>query len=79
MVVENAFGRLTLPDMKLVTSMVYACCALHNLYENHGETYDIGLDVHDPARAVAGAEGQGAEEEGKDVREGLMGHLLLNN
>ena len=92
-VVENAFGRLkgrwrcllkrNDSDIKLVTSMVYACSDLHNS-ENHGETYDTGLDVHEPATTpVAGAEGhgdgEGAEEEGRDVREGLMRHLLLNN
>ncbi|XP_033985671.1 protein ANTAGONIST OF LIKE HETEROCHROMATIN PROTEIN 1-like [Trematomus bernacchii] len=83
-VVENAFGRLKGRwrclmkrndcDVKLVKSMVLTCCALHNLCESHGETYDDGWDA--PAAAEPGvAVAQGAEEEGRDIREGLMRYL----
>ena len=80
-VVENAFGRLKGRwrcllkrndcDLKLVKSMVLTCCALHNLCESHGETYDTEWDSSatvQPVMAVA----QGVEEEGRDIREGLM-------
>ena len=84
-VVENAFGRLKGRwrcllkrndcDVQLVKSMVVTCCALHNLCENHGETYENEWDAPaavEPVVAVA----QGVEEEGRDVREGLMHHLM---
>lgn len=90
MAVENAFGR---PkgrwrcllkrndcDTQLVKSMVLTCCALHNLCEDHGETYETSWDVpeaaaHKPAVAVA----QGVEEEGRDVRDALMQYLSCNS
>jgi len=82
-VVENAFGRLKGRwrclmkrndcDVKLVKSMVLTCCALHNLCESHGETYDDGWDA--PAAEPGVAVAQGAEEEGRDIREGLMRYL----
>ncbi|XP_058478698.1 uncharacterized protein zgc:113227 [Solea solea] len=87
-VVENAFGRLKERwrcllkrndcVIQLVKSMVVTCCALHNLCESYGETYNSEWDaltavtVVEPVVEVA----QGAEE-GRDVREGLMRHLLL--
>lgn len=86
--VENAFGRLkgrwrcllkrNDSETKLVKSMVLTCCALHNLCESHGETYvpewntPAAATVVEPVAAVA----QGVEEEGRDVREGLMRHFL---
>ncbi|XP_034053623.1 protein ANTAGONIST OF LIKE HETEROCHROMATIN PROTEIN 1-like [Gymnodraco acuticeps] len=83
-VVENAFGRLkgrwrclvkiNDSDVKLVKSMVLTCCALHNLCESRGDAYDDGWDAPAPAAAEPGV-AQGAEEEGGDIREGLMRHL----
>ncbi|XP_034036739.1 protein ANTAGONIST OF LIKE HETEROCHROMATIN PROTEIN 1-like [Thalassophryne amazonica] len=88
-VVENAFGRLRGRwrclvktndcDLQLQKSMVMTCCALHNLCENRGETYEMEWDT--PAAAVEPvvATAQGVEEEGSDVREGLMRYLLSNS
>lgn len=87
-VVENAFGRLkgrwrclmkrNDGDIQLVKSMVLACCALHNICERHGENYQHEWDA--PVAAAVPQQpavvlGQCAEEEGRDVREGLMRHL----
>ncbi|XP_034019547.1 protein ANTAGONIST OF LIKE HETEROCHROMATIN PROTEIN 1-like [Thalassophryne amazonica] len=54
-VVENAFGRLKGRwhcllkrndcDLRLTKSTVMTCCALHNLCENHGQTYDMEWDT----------------------------------
>ncbi|XP_030219862.1 protein ANTAGONIST OF LIKE HETEROCHROMATIN PROTEIN 1 [Gadus morhua] len=87
-VVENAFGRLkgrwrcllkrNDSDLQLVKSMVMTCCALHNLCENHGETYETELtelDVQPAEPGVAVAQ----DVEGINVREGLMQFLLANN
>ncbi|XP_070819612.1 uncharacterized protein [Chaetodon trifascialis] len=90
-VVENAFGRLKGRwrcllkrndcDVQLVKSMVLTCCALHNLCETHGETFETEWDVPAAATAVEPvvAVDQGVEEEGRDVREGLIRHLLANS
>ncbi|KAL0985639.1 hypothetical protein UPYG_G00159810 [Umbra pygmaea] len=86
-VVEKAFVRLKGRwrcllkrndcDAELVKSMVRTCCALHNLCESHGEAYDSEWD---PAVAADHnleplAQGEGVEEEGRDVREALMRYL----
>ena len=78
MVVENAFGRLkgrwrcllrrNDSDLQPVKSMVMTCCALHNLCENHGETYETELDVQPAEPGVAVTQ----DVEGINVREGLM-------
>ena len=83
-VVENAFGRLKGRwrclmkrndcDVELVRSMVLTCCALHNLSETHGEAYDDDWDASVAAEPVV-ALSQGAEEEGRDIREGLIRYL----
>ncbi|XP_073689375.1 uncharacterized protein [Garra rufa] len=80
-VVENAFGRLKGRwrclmkrndcDVTNVKSMILTCCALHNLCERHGEDYDNVWDAPAAAEPVV-AVAQGVEEEGRDVREGLM-------
>lgn len=85
-VVENAFGRLKGRwhcllkrndcDTQLVKSMVLTCSALHNLCEDHGETYETSWDVpeaaaYKPAVTVA----QGVDEEGRDIRDALMKYL----
>uniref|UniRef100_A0A3Q0RQP3 Uncharacterized protein n=1 Tax=Amphilophus citrinellus TaxID=61819 RepID=A0A3Q0RQP3_AMPCI len=74
-VVENAFGRLRGRwccllkrndcDIQLVKSMV-ATCALHNLCETYGETYETSWDVPiasalQPVVALAHGDGGGAE------------------
>ena len=67
-----------LSDLQLVKSMVMTCCALHNLCENHGETYETELtelDVQPAEPGVAVAQ----DVEGINVREGLMQFLLANN
>lgn len=87
-VVENAFGRLkgrwrclmkrNDGDIELVKSMVLTCCALHNLCERHGEDYQHEWDAPVAAAVAeqpAVALRQGAVEEGRDVREGLMRYL----
>lgn len=86
-VVENAFGRLKGRwrcllkrndcDLPLVKSMVVTCCALHNLCETHGERYEeewdaVAATAVEPGMAVA----QEVEEEGRDVRDGLMRYLM---
>ena len=88
-VVENAFGRLKGRwrcllkrndcDVELVKAMVMACCALHNLCETHGETYAPDWDTPE-ARAAEPevALAQDAGEDGRDVREGLKRHFLLD-
>lgn len=65
-------------DMKLVNSMVLACCALQNLCKCHWEDYDKEWD----ASAAAGAAAklgvplsQSVEEEGMDVWNCLMHYL----
>uniref|UniRef100_A0A8C9WQ70 DDE Tnp4 domain-containing protein n=1 Tax=Sander lucioperca TaxID=283035 RepID=A0A8C9WQ70_SANLU len=58
-------------DVELVKSMVLTFCALHNLCETHGEAYDNDWDASVAAEPVV-ALSQVAEEEGRDVREGLM-------
>ncbi|XP_062302094.1 uncharacterized protein LOC134006997 [Osmerus eperlanus] len=83
-VVENAFGRLKGRwrclmkrndcDVKLVKSMALTCCALHNLCESHGEAYDNEWDAPAPAEPVV-ALSLSVEEEGRDIREGLMHYL----
>lgn len=83
-VVENAFGRLKGRwrclmkrndcAVNLVKSMVLTCCALHNLCESHGEAYENSWDSPSAAEPVA-ALALAVEEEGKDVREGLMRYL----
>lgn len=88
-VAENAFVRLKGRwrcllkrndcDLPLVKSMVVTCCALHNLCESRGEGYESEWDAAaatavEPGVAVAGE--QDVEEEGRDVREGLMRYLL---
>ncbi|XP_077088405.1 uncharacterized protein LOC143740226 [Siphateles boraxobius] len=80
-VVENAFGRLKGRwrclmkrndcDVTIVKSMILTCCALHNLCESHGEDYDDDWDAPAAAEPVVPV-AQGVEEEGRDVREGLM-------
>ncbi|XP_037553127.1 protein ANTAGONIST OF LIKE HETEROCHROMATIN PROTEIN 1 [Nematolebias whitei] len=91
-VVENAFGRLKGRwrcllkrndcDVELVKSMVLTCCALHNLCESHGETYETVLDEPDaeaaaqpPRMAVTQEVGEGRD----DVRNALMEHLMINH
>ncbi|KAK7879837.1 hypothetical protein WMY93_033497 [Mugilogobius chulae] len=86
-VVENAFGRLkgrwrcllkrNDSDLELVKSMVLACCALHNLCESHGETYDSAWT--EPAVPVVGTAAQGAEDEGRHVRDAVMRHFLSHS
>lgn len=84
-VVENAFGRLkgrwrclmkrNDSDIELVKTMVLACCALHNLCEHHGETYETDWDdppVAEPAFSIAS---QDVEDEGRTVRDALMQHM----
>ncbi|KAM9343819.1 uncharacterized protein KZ484_016191 [Pholidichthys leucotaenia] len=88
-VVENAFSRLkgrwhcllktNNGDIQLVKSMVLTCCALHNLCENHGETFESSWD--DPAAAALEpvvAAAQDVEEGGRDVRDALMRYLCSN-
>lgn len=65
-------------DIELLKSMVLTCCALHNLCERHGEDYQQEWDAPVAAAVAeqpAVALGQGAVEEGRDVREGLMRYL----
>ncbi|XP_033935158.2 uncharacterized protein [Pseudochaenichthys georgianus] len=86
-VVENAFGRLKGRwrclvkrndcDVKLVKSMALTCCALHNLCESRGEAYDDGWDAPAAAAEPGVAVAHGAEEEGADIREGLMRYLNM--
>ncbi|KAK5893978.1 hypothetical protein CesoFtcFv8_010719 [Champsocephalus esox] len=57
----------------IVKSMVLTCCALHNVCESHGEDYDDGWNA--PAAEPGVAVAQGAEEEGTDIREGLVRYL----
>uniref|UniRef100_A0AAQ5Z6L8 DDE Tnp4 domain-containing protein n=1 Tax=Amphiprion ocellaris TaxID=80972 RepID=A0AAQ5Z6L8_AMPOC len=83
LVVENAFGRLKGQwhcvlkrndcDIQLVKSMVLTCCALHNLCEDHGETYETSWDIPEAAAE------QGVEEGGRDVRDGLMQYLTCKS
>ncbi|XP_074527630.1 uncharacterized protein LOC141791248 [Halichoeres trimaculatus] len=83
-VIENAFGRLkgrwrcllkrNDGDIELVKSMVVTCCALHNLCETHGEDYQSEWDITSAAEPVVSL-AHGAEEEGRDVRDGLMRYL----
>ncbi len=82
-VVENAFGRkgrwrclMKRNDcaVNLVKSMVLTCCALHNLCESHGEVYENAWDLPPAAETVV-AVPRAAEEEGRDVRAGLMRYL----
>ncbi|XP_067302878.1 uncharacterized protein [Pseudorasbora parva] len=83
-VVENAFGRLKGRwhclmkrndcAVDLVKSMVLTCCALHNLCESHGEAYESAWDSPSAEEPVA-ALTQAVEEEGRDVREGLLCYL----
>ncbi|XP_077089883.1 uncharacterized protein LOC143741409 [Siphateles boraxobius] len=83
-VVENAFGRLkgiwrclmkrNDCSVDLVKSMVLTCCALHNLCESHGESYESAWDPPSAAEPVL-ALPQPVEEEGRDVREALMRYL----
>ncbi|XP_061599578.1 uncharacterized protein LOC133462376 [Cololabis saira] len=89
-VVENAFGRLkgrwrcllkrNDSDIKLVKAMVLACCALHNLCEGHGETYENSWDVPAAAAAPVEAAAQGSEGEqgGAGVRDALMRYLATS-
>ncbi|XP_029930108.1 protein ANTAGONIST OF LIKE HETEROCHROMATIN PROTEIN 1-like [Myripristis murdjan] len=88
-VVENAFGRLKGRwrcllkrndcDTQLVKSMVLTCCALHNLCEEHGETYEASWDAPDTAECEpVAAVAQGVEEEGRNVRDALMQYVLNN-
>uniref|UniRef100_A0A3Q3BA40 Uncharacterized protein n=1 Tax=Kryptolebias marmoratus TaxID=37003 RepID=A0A3Q3BA40_KRYMA len=61
-VVENAFGRLKGRwrcllkrndcDVNLVKLMVLTCCALHNLCEGHGETYETTWNADTVATAA---------------------------
>uniref|UniRef100_A0A8C6WUD9 DDE Tnp4 domain-containing protein n=1 Tax=Neogobius melanostomus TaxID=47308 RepID=A0A8C6WUD9_9GOBI len=86
--VENAFSRLkgrwrcllkrNVINLSLVKSTVYTCCALHNLCERHGETYDTEWHVPLDAAAAVPMATQGAEEDGRGLHEALMGHLLSN-
>ena len=87
-VVENAFGRLkgrwrcllkrNDSSIELAKTMIVACCALHNLCEKHAEDYQTELGI--PAAVAAEPMvplAQGAEEEGREVREGVMRHLNI--
>ncbi len=60
--------------VKFVKSMVLTCCALHNLCESHGEVYENAWDLP-PAEETVVAVPQDTEEEGRDVRAGLMRYL----
>ncbi len=53
--------------------MAQTCCALYNLCESHREVYDNEWDAAAAEPVVALA--QSVEEEGRDVREGLMHYL----
>uniref|UniRef100_A0A3Q3BHX7 DDE Tnp4 domain-containing protein n=1 Tax=Kryptolebias marmoratus TaxID=37003 RepID=A0A3Q3BHX7_KRYMA len=90
-VVENAFGRLKGRrrcllkrndcDVELVKSMVLTCCALHNLCENHVESFQTSLDLPD-AEAAALQPGQRVPrdlDEGRHVRDALMVYLVNSN
>uniref|UniRef100_A0A667Z7W3 DDE Tnp4 domain-containing protein n=1 Tax=Myripristis murdjan TaxID=586833 RepID=A0A667Z7W3_9TELE len=88
-VVENAFGRLKGRwrcllkrkdcDTQLVKSMVLTCCALHNLCEEHGESYEASWDAPDTAECEpVAAAAQGVEEQGRDVRNALMQYFSNN-
>ncbi len=61
-------------DVTLVDSMVLTCCAPHNLCKSHGEAYDNEWDAAAASEPVV-ALAQGVEEEGRDLREGLMCYL----
>ncbi|XP_076836809.1 uncharacterized protein LOC143482352 [Brachyhypopomus gauderio] len=90
-VVENAFGRLKGRwrcllkrndcDIQLVKSMVLVCCALHNLCESYGETYDTTWDV--PATAAqqpVAAMAEGVEGcDGRDAHNALMQYICHNS
>lgn len=54
-------------DVKLVKSMTQTCCALHNLCENHGKTYDNKWNAPVTVAEPVVAESQGVEEEPRDV------------
>ena len=84
--VENAFGRLkgrwrcllkrNDSSIELAKTMNVACCALHNLCEKHAEDYQTELDI--PAALAAEPMvplTQGAVEEAREVREGVMSYL----
>lgn len=62
-------------DVELVKSMMLTCCTLHNLCESHGETYDNEWNAPVTATEPVVAVSQDVEEEGRDVREGLMRYL----
>lgn len=64
-------------DICPIKQMVLTCCARQNLCESHGEEYQNEWDTSVPAAAAEPvvALAQGAEEEGRDVLEGLMCHM----
>uniref|UniRef100_A0A3Q2ZMQ7 DDE Tnp4 domain-containing protein n=1 Tax=Kryptolebias marmoratus TaxID=37003 RepID=A0A3Q2ZMQ7_KRYMA len=78
-------GRLTAEqndcDVELVKSMVLTCCALHNLCESHGESFETYLDQPD-AEAAALQPGEGVPrdlDEGRRVRDALIEYLVNSN
>uniref|UniRef100_A0A3Q3A0V1 DDE Tnp4 domain-containing protein n=1 Tax=Kryptolebias marmoratus TaxID=37003 RepID=A0A3Q3A0V1_KRYMA len=88
-VVKNAFGRLKGRwhcllkrndcDVELVKSMVLTCCALHNLFENHGESFETSLDLPD-AEVAALQPVQGVPRDlDEGTREALMKYLVNSN
>lgn len=52
--------------------MALTCCSLHNLCESHGEDDDSVWEAHAVAAGPNVVLSQAVEEEGRDVREGLM-------
>lgn len=86
-VVEKAFWRLkgrwrclmkrNKCDINLVKSMVLACCALHNLCEDHGHVCENLLEM--PESVVADTSGVVADAEdnsGKEIRDTLMQYIV---
>lgn len=84
-VVQHAFTRLkgrwrclmkrNDSDIELVKTMVLACCALHNLCEHNGESYETDWDDLPVTEPTASTESPGEEDEGRTVRDALVQHL----
>lgn len=80
-VVKHAFGRLkgrwqclskeSKCDISFVKSMVVTCCALHNLCENRGETFNpswnMPIDETEPVEADTPE-----RDDGRTVRDGVL-------
>ncbi len=88
-VVEHAYGRLKARwrclmkridiDVRNVPELIAACCALHNICEVHGDSFDEDwLEGVEITRETEASDGTTQSESGDSIRRALMSYFQQN-